>query len=86
MRRAGAALLVLAAMPVLAGCVSWPDRADAQALSRCETEADPDARRACRETVRAAAEAGSRERLQKLDAEISRAEEREKANAIYGRP
>ncbi|MFN7054147.1 hypothetical protein [Hyphomonas sp.] len=86
MRRAGATLLMLAVLPVLAGCVSWPDRADAEALNRCEGEVDPDQRRTCRETVRAAAEAGSRARLQKLDEEIRRAEEREKSNAIYGRP
>jgi hypothetical protein len=86
MRRAAALLAAAAALAAIGGCASWPDKADAEALSRCETEADPDKRRACRETVRAAAESESRARLEALEAEIRRAEEREKARAVYGRP
>ena len=67
-----------------AGCVSWQDEAGAEALALCEKKADPDERKLCRDSVRAAAEADHRAHMDQLGQQILEAEERERLRKVYG--
>jgi NAD-dependent SIR2 family protein deacetylase len=80
------AAVALAGAVALTGCVSCEDRADAKALENCEHEADPEARKTCRETVIATEEAMQQEQMQKLQQEIDASEERERLHKVYGDP
>lgn len=67
-----------------AGCVSWQDEASADALALCEDKADPDERKLCRDSVRAAAEARHRAEMDRLGERILESEERERLRKVYG--
>jgi len=82
---AGAALFAAAALG-LAGCATWSDTADAEALAACEKLADPDQRQQCRANVIAIAEARHRAEMDKLGERILEAEERERLDRVYGGP
>ena len=84
--RSVAILAVLAALLPVSGCVSWQDRAGAEALEACENKADPDERRLCRETVRAAVEAEHQKEVDRLQDSVREAEERELQRQVYGGP
>ena len=81
---AGAALLAAASIP--AACSSWPDAADAEALSACERIAEPDRRQQCRADVIAVAEAAHRARMDELSEQVRESEAREQADQVYGGP
>lgn len=85
MRRA-AFLCGSLALLLLAGCATWQDDAHAEALARCEGQAEPDQRRLCREAVIAAAEAEHRAQMDQLGQRILEAEERERQRQVYGGP
>lgn len=76
----------LAAALVPAACATWSDTADAEALAACERLAEPEQRRDCRANVVAIAEAKHRAEMDKLGERILEAEERERADRVYGGP
>lgn len=78
--------LALATLGMTAGCVSWKDQAQADALALCENKGDAEARRLCRETVIAAAEAENDAALAKSEQERLRREECTRLQRVYGDP
>lgn len=86
MKSATCIALALAGAMALSGCASWKDRASAKALENCENEADPEARKTCRETVIATEQAMQQEEMKRLQDQIDAAEERERLHEVYGDP
>ncbi|MFN7164903.1 MAG: hypothetical protein ACK4P2_08820 [Hyphomonas sp.] len=83
-RREAAA--VLAGLMVLAGCQSWQDRADAQALEACAAFSDAAERARCRQTVIETERARQQQKMDALELQIKESEERERLNEVFGKP
>ncbi len=78
----GAALTLLPT----AGCATWRDRAEAQALATCQDKVDAEERRLCRETVIAAEKAKYDKESETWEQNVRAAEDRELQRKIYGGP
>jgi hypothetical protein len=86
MNRPLAFAAVFAGLIALAGCQTWRDKADADALNACEQLGDAAARKACRtEVVAAAAETEQRRLDTDREAALAR-EEQEALREAYGQP
>lgn len=86
MSRALAFAAGLVLLVALAGCQTWRDKADAQALADCAKIADPAKRVTCQtEIMTAAGDAERRLLEQQREAALAR-EEREALHEAYGLP
>ncbi len=86
MRRRLACAGALCAALVLAGCQTWKDRADSEALAECGGIADADERKACQSDVMAAYAEAERKEKDRLVEAGKAADERELLNEVYGSP
>jgi hypothetical protein len=86
MSRAGLLTAGLLAMLALAGCQTWQDRADADALEACAGIAGEAERAKCRETVVETGRAQQQKLLDEMDVRLKESEERERLNEVFGDP
>lgn len=85
MTRTLTAVALLASL-ALTGCATWEDRANAEALAKCEDKVNPEDRRICREMVIAAAKGAHDRQVDALQGDIDEAEDRELQRKVYGGP
>lgn len=85
MTRALTAAALLAGL-ALTGCATWEDRANAEALAKCEDKVDTEDRRLCRDMVIAAAKGEHQKQIDALQSDIDKAEQRELNRKVYGGP
>jgi len=76
----------LAGLMVLAGCQTWQDRADADALEACASIAGEAERAKCRETVVETGRAQQQKLMDEMDVRLKESEERERLNEVFGTP
>ncbi len=84
MRRGRLGLLI--SLATLAGCQTVSDKAGAEALDACSSEAELEARIRCRDEIFAAADASERKRLEEVGHRILEQEQREALREAQGIP
>ncbi|MFN3912107.1 hypothetical protein [Hyphomonas sp.] len=86
MRRRLVVAASLCAGLMLAGCQTWQDRADSEALAECARIADAAKRKACQSDVMAAYAEAERKEKDRLVEAGKAADERELLQEVYGSP